>query len=142
MRKALFLILLVPVIELWCLIEVGSEIGGLSTILLCFFTAALGIHLIRIQGLNLVNDIQEKLASGIVPDVEAVNGIAIAIGGACLLLPGFITDTIGLLLLLPISRTWFTGRLVNMLGKRVYRPESDIIEGEFTRGSDDDRHIR
>ena len=94
----------VPLVELSVLIEVGSDIGAFSTILLCLLTAAVGLSLIRMQGLKVVADLQNATLDG-QPLVEPlVHGFFLLIAGVCLFFPGFITDAIGGLLLIPPVR--------------------------------------
>ncbi|NWF35764.1 FxsA family protein [Mariprofundus sp. KV] len=105
MLRFLFaLFILVPLLELWLLIEVGSGIGGLSTIALCLLTAALGGFLIRYQGLSTLVDAQKRMAHGEAPVDHGFHGVMIALAGVLLFTPGFITDSIGFLLLVPQLR--------------------------------------
>ncbi len=93
-----------PIIEIWVLIEVGSEIGALATVGLVILTAVVGTTLLRAQGLSTWAKLQRKLAHGELPAVEVLEGVALLIGGALLLTPGFVTDAIGLLCLLAPAR--------------------------------------
>jgi UPF0716 protein FxsA len=102
----IFLLVLVgaPLVELYLLIEVGSEIGALPTILLSIFTGALGIWLVRMQGLSVLFRVQRTLAQGEAPALEMLEGAVLMMAGLMLLFPGFITDTLGFLLLVPPLR--------------------------------------
>ena len=103
--KFLFLIfLLVPLIEIFLLIEIGSVIGAALTIFLVVFTALLGAFLVRAQGFTAFMRAQSQMAKGQVPAVEMMEGLALFIAGALLLTPGFFTDAIGFLLLTPPLR--------------------------------------
>jgi len=93
-----------PIIEIWVLIEVGSEIGALATIGLVILSAVVGTALLRAQGLSTWAKLQRKLERGELPAVEMLEGVALLIGGALLLTPGFVTDAIGLLCLLAPAR--------------------------------------
>ena len=93
-----------PLVELYLLIQVGSRIGALSTISLCLFTAALGGILVRWQGLSVLMRVRETLGRDEVPALELLEGAAILIAGVLLMLPGFVTDTLGFLLLVPPLR--------------------------------------
>lgn len=104
MRYALLLFILMPIIEMWLLITIGSYIGALSTILLVLLTALIGIGLLRAQGFTTLWRGKEKLHQGKVPAQEIMEGIVLAVSGALLLTPGFVTDAIGLLGLLPFTR--------------------------------------
>lgn len=102
----IFLILFVgvPLMELSVLIEVGSDIGALATVALCLLTAAVGLSLIRMQGLKVIADIQQASQAG-GPVVEPlVHGFFLLISGVCLFFPGFVTDAVGALLLIPPIR--------------------------------------
>ncbi len=109
------LFLLFPVIELALLIQVGSAIGVLPTLLLVIGTAILGGVLLRVAGVATAWRAREKLARGELPEQEMLEGLMIALGGGLLLLPGFITDVLGVLCLIPFSR----GLLVNKLRQRA-----------------------
>jgi len=102
----IFLILFVgaPLLELYVLIEVGSEIGALSTIALSIFTAVLGGALVRLQGFAVLFRSQEMMARGEAPAIELMEGAMLLVVGLALLLPGFITDAMGFLLLIPPVR--------------------------------------
>ncbi len=104
MRFFLLLFILIPIVEMWVLIEVGSEIGALSTIFLVFLTAAIGLALLRQQGVNTLLRVNQRMEQGELPAGEILEGVMLAVGGALLLTPGFITDTIGFACLLPFSR--------------------------------------
>jgi len=104
LRIFFLLFITIPLLELWLLIEVGSGIGGLSTIALCLFTAALGGLLIRWQGMSTLFDAQKRMAHGEAPVEHGMHGLMIAFAGVLLFTPGFITDSIGFLLLFPPFR--------------------------------------
>jgi UPF0716 protein FxsA len=101
----LLLFVLIPVIELSVLIEVGDAIGALSTVGLVFLTAIVGVSLVRSQGISTLMQVQQKLARGEAPGKEIVEGMMLAAAGVLLLIPGFVTDFIGLLLLTPFTRS-------------------------------------
>lgn len=100
----ILLFLVVPLVEIYVLIEVGQVIGALPTIGLCVLTAVLGGGLLRHQGLRTMLRAQENIARGQVPAIEMLEGIALAVGGALLLTPGFLTDVVGFLCLIPWTR--------------------------------------
>jgi len=137
MLRLLFLLFItIPLLELWLLIEVGSGIGGLSTIALCLLTAALGGFLIRYQGLSTLVDAQKRMAHGEAPVDHGLHGLMIAFSGILLFTPGFITDSLGFLLLFPPFRRVLIGRLpVKQMNtphqpQHHGRPDSDIIDVE------------
>ena len=104
MRFALLLFIVMPILEMWLLITVGGHIVALNTIFLVMLTALLGIGLLKRQGFATLWRGQEKLQQGQVPAQEIVEGIVLAVSGALLLTPGFVTDAIGFLGLLPVTR--------------------------------------
>jgi len=138
MFKYLFaLFVLVPLAELYLLIEVGSDIGGLSTIALCLLTAAIGGLLVRIQGLQTLFRAREMMNRGVAPAEQMLHGLMIATAGLLLFLPGFITDGIGFLLLVPFVREavgqWFVKKQFHNRGDVII--EAEIIDRK-------EKHIR
>ena len=95
MRLLLLLFVIIPIIELWILIEVGSKLGVLTTILLVFLTGIIGVMLLRQQGMSTLLRVNQQMEQGQLPVKEILEGVMLAVGGALLLTPGFITDTIG-----------------------------------------------
>jgi UPF0716 protein FxsA len=143
MRFLFLLFIVMPVVEMWLLIEVGSEIGALYTIGLVLLTAIIGVRLLRQQGFDTLWRGQKKLEEGQLPAQEIGEGIVLAISGALLLTPGFITDAIGFAGLFPPLRSLFVSQLLNNMviagsqsssfraGQAGARSQSgDIIEGE------------
>lgn len=108
----LFLLLLIglPLIELWVLIEVGVRIGAGPTILLAILTAIGGATLMRIQGLQTLNSVRAAMERGEPPALQMLDGLLLLIGGGVLLFPGFLTDALGFLLLIPLVRRWLVRR--------------------------------
>ena len=104
MRFALLLFIVMPIVEMWLLITVGGHIGAMNTIFLVMLTALVGIGLLKRQGFATLWRGQEKLQQGQVPAQEMIEGIVLAVSGALLLTPGFVTDVIGFLGLLPLTR--------------------------------------
>ena len=104
MRFALLLFIVMPIVEMWLLITVGGHIGALNTIFSVMLTALLGVGLLKRQGFSTLWRGQEKLQQGQVPAQEIIEGIVLAVSGALLLTPGFVTDVIGFLGLFPLTR--------------------------------------
>jgi len=102
--KLLVIFIVVPVVELSLLIKVGSIIGTLNTIIIVLLTAAIGAYLVKLEGLGVMYRIQKNMMEGIFPAEELIDGMMILIAGVLLLTPGFITDTIGFLMVFPGSR--------------------------------------
>ena len=142
MNSILLSIILVPVIEIYLLIKIGSKIGALTTILLIFTTAIVGIYYARYEGLNTLKSGFLQLSKNQSPTFEVLSGAAIAFAALLLIIPGFLTDFIGLFLIFPLSRKYF----FNLLSKRYNRSKSkinnDFIDGEFEDVEEnDDRKI-
>jgi UPF0716 protein FxsA len=104
LRNWPILFIVVPLVELYLIIEIGSMIGALWTVLLVVLTAVIGVSLLRIQGLSTLNRARNSMAMGTMPAMEMMEGMALAVGGALLITPGFITDTLGFLCLIPATR--------------------------------------
>ncbi|WP_025897542.1 FxsA family protein [Kordiimonas gwangyangensis] len=125
----LLLILAIPVVELSILIDVGGEIGALQTVLLCLLTAAVGLSIVRAQGLSTLRNLQGQRIG-----TQIVHAGFLALAGFFLLIPGFMTDFLGALLLIPPLRLWL-GRGITrwMMTNRsdTIRRNNIIIEGEF-----------
>ncbi len=138
--------LIVPLIEVWLLVTVGSLIGAGWTIFLVVSTAVLGAALVRAQGLSTLARSQALLQQGELPAVEVLEGVALLIAGALLLTPGFFTDTVGFLLLVPplrrrIIQAWVLGSLKQRFSPSSTPPtggneEGRTLEGEFRRLDD------
>lgn len=127
MRFSLFFFIIIPFTELLILLEVADRIGALYTVMLILLTAALGIHLLRKQGLSTLTRFQQRLRTGAIPGQEIVEGMLIAFCGALLLAPGFLTDTIALVGLLPPVRA--------AIAKRILRSGSVFVSGgSFSAG--------
>lgn len=114
--------LVVPVIEIYFLIQVGESIGALWTVILVVLTAVIGVRLLKQQGLSTLMKAQNKMRSGSLPATEIAEGVALIVAGALLLTPGFFTDTIGFLLLIPLTRhltvVLFASKIVEHLKRK------------------------
>ena len=144
MRFLFLLFVLTPIVEMWVLIKVGAYIGALSTIGLVTLTAFIGITLLRQQGLSTLWRAQQRMDSGQLPAQEMAEGLLLAVGGALLLTPGFVTDTVGFACLLPGLRQGLVARVAKHFvamqtgpGARSAGREAprrpDTIDGEFHR---------
>lgn len=150
--RALFLIfLVVPIVEMLLLFEVAEHIGGLSTVGLVVLTAVIGIQVLKQQGLSTITRAQRRLDSGELPMQEVLEGLFLAVGGAFLLTPGFITDTLGFILLIGPTRRLLVGWLIRSgkvavfasqgrgasftYGRSAGRRDDGAFEGEYTRES-------
>lgn len=138
-RLLIILLLTVPLLELIMLIKVGSILGVLPTILLCIFTAVLGATLIRIQGLQTLQRVQSKLDQREIPAVDLVAGLILLISGILLLTPGFFTDILGFLCLIPKLREALARKVIRHLivnSERGPHNHTVIVEGEFWEEED------
>ena len=126
----LLLFMLIPIVEMWILIEVGGWIGALPTIGLVVLTAVIGLSLLKQQGLSTLMRARRKIDEGAIPASELVSGVMIAVGGALLLTPGFVTDALGFALLIPQTRKWLLFKLIDRYRDKI------VIEGEFHRVDD------
>jgi UPF0716 protein FxsA len=138
---AIFLLLFVgtPLVELYLLIQVGSQIGALPTIGLTLLTAVIGGVLVRLQGLSVLGRVRASLDRGDVPALEMLDGALLLIAGFLLLLPGFVTDAVGFLLLVPVVRRLVIARFVRVVpGHPPTATDAGqrVIEGEFRRHKD------
>ncbi len=144
MFKILFLLfLIVPLVEIAILIQIGQVIGAWPTILLVIVTAAIGAGLFRQQGLSTLSRVQTQLDDGNLPATELVEGVILLVAGAMLLTPGFFTDVLGFLILVPTIRARLaTNLLSHFIATRVSVRETEngtIIEGEYREVDDRDR---
>lgn len=155
-RLLLLLFIALPILELLLLFQVADVIGGLSTVLLVILTALVGLQVLRRQGLATFTRANARLQAGQLPAMEVLEGLCIAAGGALLLTPGFITDTMGFLLLVPPTRRRLveallkSGRVAFFTGgvrqpgpwEHARRPgERDVVEGEFRRETPEDSRL-
>ena len=127
--KLLILFLIVPVTELYILIEVGKRIGSLTTISIIIFTGILGAYLVKNQGFMILRKIQHDLNDGIMPGDSLIQGAIILAGGILLLTPGFVTDILGFIFLTPASRNIVKKYLLKWLKGKI--KEGNIYYKEF-----------
>jgi len=132
MRFLLFLFISIPILEMVVLIQVGGIIGAIPTVGLVVLTATLGIWLLRLEGMATLNQVQEKLGRGEIPGRELLEGIMLLIGGALLLTPGFVTDAIGFVCLLPFLRKPIAQWLIN---KGLMKYLNISSNGQFSQGN-------
>ena len=139
MNSILLTIILVPVLEIYLLIKIGSQIGAISTILLIFLTAILGIYYAKYEGINTLRAGFVQLSRNESPNYEMLSGAAIAFAAILLIIPGFATDTLGFLLIFPLSRSFIFNLVIGKLNIKK-KSKKNFIEGEFEDiEKDDDR---
>ena len=131
MNSLLLVIIGIPVLEIIVMIEIGQEIGAINTVLLIFLTAIIGVYYARIEGLNAIRSGMTSLYQNKAPIYEMISGASIAIAAVLLILPGFITDTLGFLLLFPVTRKFLIKILVKKKHIKQNNNENNIIEAEI-----------
>ena len=143
MRFLLLPFIILPILEMLVLIKVGGMIGAWNTVALVLLGGIIGLQVIRQQGLSTMIKAQQKMASGELPATEMVEGFMIAMGGGLMMLPGLLTDVLGVLLLIPPVRKYIIGRMVASGRWRVQ--QTNIYEAEFNREThwdSEQTHIR
>ena len=141
MNPILLTIILVPAIEIYLLIKIGSHIGAMSTILLIFTTAIIGIYYAKYEGLNTLKSGFTQLSKNETPAYEVISGAAVAFAALLLIIPGFATDALGFLLIFPYSR-----KMIFKKFSKKFKPKenkkNNFIDGDFEDIEDDnDRKI-
>jgi len=131
MNAILLLIICIPLIEIYLLIKVGGMVGAFNTIFLIFFTAITGVYFARLAGLNAIRSGFNQLIKNEVPVYEIISGAALAFAALLLIIPGFLTDLIGFLLIIPITRKFFISAISFKLKKKNINNNEDIIEGSI-----------
>ena len=141
MNTVLLAVILIPIVEIYLFIKIGSQIGAFSTIFLIFFTAVVGVYYARYEGINTLRSGMMQIIKNQIPAHELISGAAIAFAAVLLIIPGFATDLVGFLLIIPITRRLILGRL-NKKFENKETKKSNFIEGEFEDIEDDnDRKI-
>ena len=141
MNPVLLSIILIPILEIYLFIKIGSQIGAFNTILLIFVTAIIGIYYAKYEGLNTIRSGFTQIIKNQTPAYEIVSGAAIAFAAILLILPGFATDFLGFLLIFPITRKLIFGNISNKFKKNESK-KKNFIEGEYEDIEDnDDRKI-
>ena len=129
MNALLILIISIPVIEIYLFIKIGSQIGALTTISLIFMTAFIGVLYARYEGFNTLKSGMSQLIKNELPIYEIVSGAALAFAALLLILPGFATDLLGLLIIFPPTRKLFLKKVSKNYSKKV-KEKQDFIDGE------------
>ena len=137
MNTLLFTIILVPVLEIYLFIKIGTQIGAFNTISLIFITAIIGVFYARYEGLNTLKSGIPQLFKNEIPAYEIISGAAIAFAALLLIIPGFATDLLGFLLIFPITRKLILGKVSEKF-KNKTTDKKTYIDGEFEDIKDDD----
>jgi len=141
MNPVLLSIILIPILEIYLFIKIGSQIGAFNTILLIFITAFIGVYYAKYEGLNTIKSGFTQIIQNQTPAYEIISGAAIAFAAILLILPGFATDFLGFLLIFPMTRKLIFGNFSNKFKKKNYK-KNEFIDGEFEDIEDnDDRKI-
>ena len=127
MNAFALLIIGIPAIEIYLMIKIGSVIGALNTILLIFFTAITGVYFAKLAGLSTLKSGLNQLVKNEMPIYEIVSGAALAFAALLLIIPGFLTDIFGFLLIIPMTRKFFIKSITSKFSKR--KNDSNIVEG-------------
>ena len=130
MNSILLLIILLPLIEIYLFIKIGAQIGALTTILLIFITAVLGVYYARYEGLNTLKAGFTQLSKKETPAYEVISGAAIAFAALLLIIPGFATDLFGFILIFPITRKIILNKFSKKFSSKK-NTKNNFIDGEF-----------
>ena len=136
MNTALYLIIGIPLIEIYLFIKIGSQIGAFNTVLLILTTAVAGVAYARYEGFNTLKSGLSQLVKNEIPVYEIISGATLAFAALLLILPGFATDTVGILLIIPFTRKVILSKFIN---KKKYKSENNknYIEGDYEDISED-----
>jgi len=139
MNSILLSIILIPVIEIFLLIKIGSQIGAITTILLIFATAIVGVYYAKYEGLNTLKSGFEQISKNKAPTYEMITGAAIAFAALLLIIPGFATDVIGFLIIFPLSRNFLLKKFFSKFkNKERETGKNSFIDGDFEDIEDQD----
>ena len=137
MNTLLILIITVPIIEIYLFIKIGSQIGALTTISLIFLTAFVGVLYARYEGFNTLRSGMSQMIKNELPVYEIVSGAALAFAALLLIIPGFATDALGLLIIFPPTRKFFLKNVSKNYSKKV-KEKQNFIDGESENIEEDD----
>ena len=139
MNPILLSIILIPAVEIFLLIKIGSQIGAVTTILLIFTTAIVGVYYAKYEGLNTLKSGFEQIRKNKAPTYEMLSGAAIAFAALLLIIPGFATDIIGFFIIFPVSRKFLLEKIfVKFKNKKAETEKNNFIEGDFEDIEDED----
>ena len=136
MNTVLLAVILIPIMEIYLFIKIGSQIGAINTIILIFITAIIGVYYAKYEGINTLKSGISQIIKNQIPVHELLSGAAIAIAAVLLIIPGFATDIFGFLLIVPITRKLIIGK-INKKFEKANTKKNDFIEGEFEDIEDD-----
>ena len=137
MNAVILLIIGVPAIEIYLMIKIGGMVGALNTIFLIFFTAITGVYFARLEGLNAIRSGFNQLIKNEMPIYEIISGATLAFAALLLIIPGFLTDLVGFLLIIPVTRKFFIRSIFSKFNKK--KIDENIIEGSFAENEQNDK---
>ena len=138
MNAVILFIIGIPLVEIYLLIKVGGIIGAFNTIFLIFFTAITGVYFARLEGLNAVRSGFSQLVKNELPIYEIISGAALAFAALLLIIPGFLTDLVGFLLIVPVTRKFFIKSISSKFNRK--KNGEDIIEGSIEENKQDNNN--
>ena len=138
MNAVILFIIGIPLVEIYLLIKVGGIIGAFNTIFLIFFTAITGVYFARLEGLNAVRSGFSQLVKNELPIYEIISGAALAFAALLLIIPGFLTDLVGFLLIVPVTRKFFIKSISSKFNRK--KNDEDIIEGSVEENKQDNNN--
>ena len=138
MNAVILFIIGIPLVEIYLLIKVGGIIGAFNTIFLIFFTAIMGVYFARLEGLNAVRSGFSQLVKNELPIYEIISGAALAFAALLLIIPGFLTDLVGFLLIVPVTRKFFIRSISSKYNRK--KNDADIIEGSVEENKQDNNN--
>ena len=137
MNPILLTIILIPAVEIYLLIKIGSQIGAMSTIILIFTTAIIGVYYAKYEGLNTLKSGFSQISKNETPAYEVISGAAIAFAALLLIIPGFITDAVGFLLIIPVTRRFLIKPISSKFDNK--KTNENIIEGSIVEEKNDNK---
>ncbi len=137
MNTFLLLLIGIPILEIYLFIKIGSQIGAFNTISLIFITAFIGVIYARYEGFNTLKSAMSQLVKNELPIYEIISGAALAFAALLLIIPGFVTDIFGLLIIFPLTRKLFFKKISTKYSRNNHKKE-DFINGEFEDIDEDD----
>ncbi len=138
MNALVLLIIGIPAVEIYLFIKVGGAIGALNTILLIFFTAITGVYFAKIAGLSAMRSGFDQLIKNEIPVYEIISGAALAFAALLLIIPGFLTDVFGFLLIVPVTRKIFISFISSKFKKKKTNRTENVIEGNIYEEENED----
>jgi len=141
MNTLLLIIIGLPILEITLMIKIGQQIGAFITVLIIFFTAVVGIYYAKIEGINTIKLGMTNVYKNKIPFYEILSGASIAIGAVMLILPGFISDTIGFLMLIPFTRKILINFWLKNKYKKNTRDGAEVIDAEIIEEKKDKNEL-